>query len=159
MRMITWQDQATRFTNRVAGVAVENGRVLLHRAETDNFWVLPGGRAELMETAADTLRREMREELEINVEVVRLLWLVENFFHYEGMDHHEIGLYFLMQTPETWPFHDHVGPFRGYEGTIPLVFQWFPLVEAAALKVYPNFLPSGLQQLPVGVQHIVHRDE
>lgn len=159
MRMITWQDQATRFTNRVAGVAVENGRVLLHRAETDNFWVLPGGRAELMESATDTLRREMREELEIDVTVVRLLWLAENFFHYEGIDNHEIGLYFLMKPPANWRYLDHATPFYGYEGSTPLIFQWFPLADVKTLPIYPSFLPRGLQQLPASVQHVVHHDE
>lgn len=158
MAMITWQDEATRFTNRVAGIAIRNGRVLLHRAENEQFWVIPGGRAEICESAEDTLRREMREELEIEVEVVRLLWLVENFFHYAGTDHHELGLYFLMQPPAGWQYLDHTAPFYGYEGNVPMIFQWFSLAQAADLTIYPNFLPHALQHLPQTVQHIVHRD-
>ena len=157
MSMITWQDDTTRFTNRVAGVAIHNGRVLLHRAENDPFWVVPGGRAELMESAADTLRREMCEELEIEVEVQRLLWLVENFFHYEEMRHHELGLYFLMQPPANWPYLDTTEPFFGHEGNVPLVFQWLPLAQLAELTLYPRFLCHALQRLPETVQHVVHR--
>jgi hypothetical protein len=36
-----------------------------------------------------------------SVEVLRLLWLVENFFDYEGRSYHEVALYFLDQI-RTW---------------------------------------------------------
>ncbi len=96
MTMITFAHDNIRFTHRIVGVAIEDGRVLLHQAEGDDFWALPGGRAELLEPAEDTLRREIREELDIEVEVVRPLWLVENFFQHQGYRHHELGIYFLM---------------------------------------------------------------
>src|SRR5687767_900258 len=37
-----------------------------------------------MESAGNALRREMREEFNAPVTVGRLLWLVENFFPFEG---------------------------------------------------------------------------
>ena len=37
MTMITFAQEDTRFTYRVVGVAIEEGRVLLHRAERDDF--------------------------------------------------------------------------------------------------------------------------
>ncbi len=48
-RMITFNDNGIRFTNRIVGMAFDRDRVLLHRAESDDFWALPGGRAELLE--------------------------------------------------------------------------------------------------------------
>jgi 8-oxo-dGTP pyrophosphatase MutT (NUDIX family) len=69
-----------RFNYRVAGVAVHDDSVLLHKADGDDFWAFPGGRAELGERAEQTLLREMREEIGVAVEVGRLLWDVENFF-------------------------------------------------------------------------------
>jgi 8-oxo-dGTP pyrophosphatase MutT (NUDIX family) len=66
----------------------------------NHFGRSPGGRAELGEPAAQTLKREMLEELNTKVEVVRLLWLVENLFEYADKEYHEIGLYFLMRFPD-----------------------------------------------------------
>lgn len=157
--MITLTRDHARFSCRVVGVAIEEGRVLLHRALRDDFWALPGGRAELLEPAAATLRREMQEELGIDVEVVRLLWLVENFFEYEGMDIHELGFYFLMQLPPDWPLRTVDGPFAGEEGHLPLEFRWFPVADLPGMVVYPSFLRTGLQALPATIQHVVHRDE
>ncbi len=157
--MLTLTADQARFSCRVAGVAIEEGCVLLHRALRDDFWALPGGRAELLEPAAATLRREMQEELGIDVEVVRLLWLVENFFEYEDMAFHELGLYFLMQVPPDWPQRTSQASFAGEENHLPLEFRWFPLASLSEMVVYPSFLRRGLQDLPTTIQHVVHRDE
>ena len=68
------ENQAVQFNYRVVGIVIHNGRVLAHRGEDEGFWTLPGGHAELLEPAALTLKRELREELGIEVEVDRLVW-------------------------------------------------------------------------------------
>ncbi len=78
--MITIEEEGVKFQYRVAGVTMHYGRVLLHRADDEPFWTLPGGRAEMLETAEQTLKREMREELNADVQVGKLLWVIENFF-------------------------------------------------------------------------------
>jgi ADP-ribose pyrophosphatase YjhB (NUDIX family) len=80
--MIRFEQGNNCFNYRIVGVAVHEHAGLLHQAEGDSFWTCPGGRAELGEAAEQTLQREMREELGVEVEVVRLLWFVENFFEY-----------------------------------------------------------------------------
>jgi ADP-ribose pyrophosphatase YjhB (NUDIX family) len=158
MTMITFTQDRIRFVCRVVGVAIEERRILLHKAEDDDFWALPGGRAELLEPAAATLRREMCEELGIEVEVERLLWLVENFFEYRGLEHHELGLYFLMHVPAGWSRRTATEPFLGDEHGVRLIFQWFPLETLPAMRVYPSFLASGLRDLPPTPRHVVHTD-
>jgi len=44
--MITFERGDVRFNYRVVGIAFDADRVLLHRAERDDFWALPGGRGE-----------------------------------------------------------------------------------------------------------------
>ena len=157
-RMITFTREGVSFTHRVAGVAIDDGRVLLHQFEGEDFWALPGGRGELLEPATETLRREMREELAIDVEVIRLLWVVENFFEYEGVRFHELGLYFLMQAPIGWPQRTSQGAFVGHEGHHVLTFQWFPLDDLDQLRVLPSFLSQALRELPSEARHVVHSD-
>lgn len=122
--MIIFDKGINRFNYRVVGVAVHENSVLLHKAEGDVFWTFPGGRAEFGETAEETLKREMREEIGAEVEVVRLLWFVENFFTYAGKRYHEIALYFLMRLPLTCEYLIRPGPFqyKEEEGT-KLIFQ------------------------------------
>jgi len=158
--MIRFEQENNLFNYRVVGVAAHEGSVLLHQAEGDTFWSLPGGRAEFGETAEQTLKREMREELGLDVEVTRLLWFVENFFIYTDKRYHEIALYFLMRFPTGCKPIAQIGPFRGDEAGVPLIFQWFPTWPdvLSALPLLPAFLQTALQQLPETTAHIVHRD-
>jgi len=145
------------FNYRIAGVAVNGDHVLLHRAEDEQFWMFPGGRAEFGETADETLRREMREELGVEVEVVRLLWFVENFFTYAGKRYHEIALYFLMRLPNDCELLSHPGPFRGEEAGTPLIFQWFSRKPEtlSSLPLLPSFLQTALQDLPESIERVI----
>jgi ADP-ribose pyrophosphatase YjhB (NUDIX family) len=136
-----------------------DGRVLLHRPVRDNFWSMPGGRVEWLESAADALRREMREELGLHASVERLLWVVENFFVDRALSYHELALYFLVSFPPDAPIYHGDGPFYGLEETLPLVFQWFPTGGLEAVPLYPAFLRTALRVLPVGIEHIVHHDK
>lgn len=159
--MIRFDQGNQRFNFRVAGVAIHNNQILLHQAEGDSFWSLPGGRVEFGEVVEKTLQREMREELDIEVEVVRLLWLVENFFVYDEKNYHELSPYFLMRLPESSKYLTETGPYRCTEPGSNLVFQWFDNTEEmlAALPLVPSFLQTELQALPETTQHKVHRDE
>jgi 8-oxo-dGTP pyrophosphatase MutT (NUDIX family) len=155
--MITFDRDNIRFTNRIVGIAYDGDRVLLHRAASDDFWAMPGGRAELLETAAETLRREMREEINEDVEVERLVWIAENFFEYGPRSFHEIGFYFLMHLPADSPLRDQPS-FLGHEGDMPVYFEWHPVAALEDLVLYPTFLRAGLKNLPASTVHIVHRD-
>jgi ADP-ribose pyrophosphatase YjhB (NUDIX family) len=154
-------DQGTRrFNYRVVGVAIHDNAVLLHRADHDPFWTLPGGRAEHGETAEETITREMREELATTVDVVRLVWLVESFFDYEGLSYHEIALYFLIALPPgSAPLT--ADTFDSADASSPTRFRWFGIEpeRLARLPLLPAFLPRGLANLPTSVVHLVQRDD
>jgi ADP-ribose pyrophosphatase YjhB (NUDIX family) len=157
--MIRFDQGNRRLNYRVVGVAIHNDSVLLDRADHEPFWTLPGGRAEHGETAEATIRREMREELDTDVDVIRLLWFVENFFDYEGLQYHEIALYFLLRLPSgSAPLS--VEAFDSSDAGVPLKFRWFPILrqELAGLPLSPAFLPEALTDLPTSVVHIVQRD-
>jgi ADP-ribose pyrophosphatase YjhB (NUDIX family) len=158
--MIRFDQGTRRFNYRVVGVAIHNGLVLLHRAEHEPYWTLPGGRAEHGETAEQTITREMREELETDVQVVRLLWLVENFFDLDGLSYHEIALYFLIRFPESsLPLASMA--FERTEAGVLFKFEWHPVQRGplTQLPLCPAFLPQGLTELPASLVHIVQRDD
>jgi 8-oxo-dGTP pyrophosphatase MutT (NUDIX family) len=157
--MITFDKDGVRFVVRSAGIALRGNHVLLHRSPDEDFWSLPGGRCELNEATNDALRREMQEELGIDVQVERLLWVVENFFEYDGRNCHEIGFYYLMSIADQSPLHDRGDEFLGDEFGLPLIFKWHDMQELDSLAVYPVFLRKGLRSLPHTVAHVVHIDE
>jgi 8-oxo-dGTP pyrophosphatase MutT (NUDIX family) len=153
--MITFDRDNCRFTYRVAGVAIHDGMVLLHRDIYEEFWVLPGGRCEMGEQSSQGLRREIREELGVDVEIRRPLWIVENFFDYGGMACHELGIYHLMEFPAGSPLFDRGVEFSGYEGEHELVYRWHRLDALDRIVIYPEFLREKLASLPEGIEHVV----
>jgi 8-oxo-dGTP pyrophosphatase MutT (NUDIX family) len=157
--MITFDRGNVRFTYRVAGVAIRDGKVLAQKSVEGNYCFLPGGRAELRETAGETLRREMQEELHVDVSVGRLLWVVENFFELGGKAFHELGLYFSMTFPEDSPVNDTNQTFLVKEAHHEYVFQWFALDDLNSVPLYPSLLQAALQSLPDRTEHIVQIDD
>jgi 8-oxo-dGTP pyrophosphatase MutT (NUDIX family) len=157
--MAAYEKEKAHFNYRVAGVVIHEGRVLLDRNTRNTYWVLPGGHPEMMEPMADALRREVMEEIGAEVEVVRLLWILENFFH-KNKDIHELSFYFLMTLPPDSPLMQGDGPFYGEEGAHQLIYQWFPIneVDLVALPLYPSYLAEALMEIPDSPEHIVFHD-
>ena len=153
--MIILDTSSGRFTYRVAGIAVVDDHVLLHRAVQSDYWILPGGRVEMMEQARDTLQREMLEEAGLPVTVGRLIWIVENFFVDGDVRFHEVGLYFEMNTP-TDSLAGQRMSFLGQEGADEIEFRWCPLDELPPFQ--PRFLSAHLARLPTATEHFVHQD-
>lgn len=148
------------FNVRIAGLAFRQGHVLVHRATHELFWTFPGGRAEIGETSAETLRREMQEELGVEAEIGRLLWTVENFFHFEKRDYHELGFYYLMSLPAHFAFRETGIVHRIVDGRNEIEFRWVPATAAAlgALPIQPDFIAARIESLPERHEHLVWRE-
>ena len=153
--MITFRPGEIRFTFRVGGILIHHEHVLCQAASEEDFWFLPGGRAELGETASVTLLREMQEELGVAMKIERLLYVVENFFTDLNDSWHELGLYFLMTAPtdsylyqssETITHADEVGNH--------LRFDWLPIAQLEEFPLYPLFFQKALQEIPECTVHI-----
>jgi ADP-ribose pyrophosphatase YjhB (NUDIX family) len=61
---------------------------------------LPGGFVEFDETAEEALRREMREELNVEIEGLRYLSSAPNDYLYAGMNYKTTDLFFLAEAPD-----------------------------------------------------------
>ncbi|MCL6580416.1 MAG: NUDIX domain-containing protein [Firmicutes bacterium] len=162
--MISFSQGGTLFNYRVAGVAYRDDglggrRVLLHRSAKDDFWCLPGGRCELLEASREAVRREMREEIGVEVEVGRLLWVVEAFFaDPEGKNPcHELCFYYRIELPADF-LRTAGETFGGRDGDLELLFRWFSVRDVPELNLVPPFLRERLPAPPGSVEHIVSRD-
>jgi 8-oxo-dGTP pyrophosphatase MutT (NUDIX family) len=156
--MIFYGDDKRRFLYRAAGVAVIGGRVLVQQFEDETFWCMPGGRVEMGEPAEEALLREMREELDCEVAVERLLWVIDNHFTHRGVVYHELGLYFAITLPDGCSQASGV-PWTGEEldGT-KLYFRWHPVERLGELDLKPVCLVDRLRELPDHPVYVKHRD-
>ena len=169
--MITYEKDGYVFSYRVVGVAIYDNRVLVHRSTVDDFWSLPGGRCEFLENSRDALAREMKEEIGVDVKIIRPLYFVENFFNFKSKDYHEISIFYLMEFPSDSKFIFENDTFYGkergldfknyklYGDELKLIFKWVSINQIKDLRLYPLFLRKSLKNIKPYLEHIINRDD
>lgn len=142
---ITFPTEKGRFNYRVAGLLIHDNRLLVIREEHSPYAYLPGGRVQFGETLESAIRREIKEELGHDSEIIRPLWLAQSFFNEdESQEHfHELCLYFLMEVPEI-----SLEDFSVVENARLNQFEWVAFEKLENLYFYPNFLKKAIWNLP-----------
>lgn len=158
--MVSFQTDHGIFNYRVGGVVIDDGHLLHCRDCGSSVWFLPGGRVEMTESSIESIRRELREELETDCRVLRLLWVIENFFWLKGARFHEIGLYYLVELPTSSPLLDKGAPriFNEPLGN-DMEMRWFPLSALHSIDLRPANLRDRLTDLPDAPVQVVVRDD
>ena len=82
---------------RTGVIFKHNNKVLIEISKIGSNSTIPGGRVKFNEKSEDTAIREIKEELEIDLDKTRLKHkqTMENFFQAEGLHFHEI--YFIYE--------------------------------------------------------------
>ncbi|MDM5155342.1 NUDIX domain-containing protein [Bacillus sp. DX1.1] len=148
---------------RTSGVLIHNEHVLLHKM--DDFWILPGGAVEFngvdFETTMEALKREYKEELDVEINIIKLLWIAENFFEYENKKEQGIEFYYLIEVLTDTSIYEQRS-FEGYEheSNSVLKFRWFKIEEIDSITILPMFLNEYLKKLkemPKEIEHIISK--
>ena len=82
---------------RTGVIFKHNNKVLIEISKVGSNSTIPGGRVKFNEKSEDTAIREIKEELELDLDKTRLKHkrTMENFFQAEGLHFHEI--YFIYE--------------------------------------------------------------
>lgn len=156
--MIRIADGPRRFNLRAVALLRDGDRLLLQRSEGVDFLTIPGGRVEWGEEAAQTLEREMAEELGERVDVGKLLVVAENFFAVGALEYHEIDLCFeAALRPRSRLFGE--GPFPALDEPA-TSFEWARASELddLDLPVEPRFVHDLMdEEPPAAPWHVVLR--
>ena len=154
---ITFRTEVGRFNYRVAGLLIHDQKLLIMKDENSPYYYLPGGRVSMNELSTAAIVREIKEEIEIDVEVDRLLWTVENFFIEEqsGDNFHELGLYYLLRLTDEQVLMKGSEFMMTEGGKHQLTFYWKPLEELKDLYLYPLFIKERILNLPSHPEHLI----
>lgn len=153
---VTFQTDVGRFNYRVAGVLIHENRLLVMTDERSPYYYLPGGRVSMNEESTMAIKREIKEELDVEVEATQLLWIVENFFVEQQSQEqfHEIGMYYLLQLTEEDILKRGQEFIMNEGGYKKLSFLWLPLEKIKHLNIYPLFLKERIMNLPQVPEHL-----
>ncbi len=82
----------------VLGLAVKDNKLLVSEGfdnvKKQTFYRCLGGGIEFLEKSTDALKREFKEEINIDIVIKDLLGISENIFTYEGKNAHELVFYY-----------------------------------------------------------------
>lgn len=91
------------FRPSVYAVIVHDGNILMIRNKSNDKLFFPGGGINVSETLVDALKREVREETGIEVEIEKFLHFSEAFFYYDpGDEAYHMFNFFYVCKPKTF---------------------------------------------------------
>lgn len=129
---------------RVAGILVEEGKVFLvghERPAQGRYWVLPGGHLRPGESLARALRREWKEELNLDVEVGQLIFVSD----FVSANRHVLDLYFDVRPSSP------SRPIKVRPDATLKEGRFFRAEELADIPFRPDILPELVRYIREGV--------
>ena len=102
MKDINFSIDNNRFNFRVAGFITCKGKILLQKSTEQVFYNLPGGRVKFGESTIDGIKRELKEELLIDIDTPPLFYVGENFFKWEDKDVQELVFIYRIELEEKY---------------------------------------------------------
>ncbi len=104
-----------------------------------------------------TLMRELLEETGYEAEIKDLLLIVENFFHLDETDYHELAFIYAI-SPTDPAILDNTWTHRTTDGDVSIELRWFDLNHLEAVNLQPAFLKPLMKDPPKTPQHIIIRE-
>ena len=142
---ITLDVEDYKLNIRAAGVIIHNGKILAHRNINSDHYALVGGRVQIGENSAKTVKREMQEELGKNIEIISYIATIENFFEMKGSKYHEI---LFVHQAEFINDEDKKIEYtlKNKEGKDYLHYEWLDLNKIEEYPLYPKAIQTILKE-------------
>lgn len=137
---------------RSAGVIIHNNKLLVHRNVNSNHYALIGGRVEIGEDSAKTLKREIQEEIGKEINITGYISTIENFFEMKDSKYHEI---MFVYSAEFKNKEDRKIDYtlKNIEGKDYLQYEWLDLNK---INEYP-ILPQAVKEILKENKFPVHK--
>lgn len=141
---------------RAAGIIIHNNKVLTHRNLNSNHYTFIGGRVEIGEDSATTVKREIEEELGKEVEIIEHGGVIENFFEMQGTKYHEM---LFMHRAEFVDEEDQKIEYtlKNREGKDYLQYEWIDIDHLDDYPIKPAIIKERLKQGKFPV-HMINKD-
>lgn len=142
-----------RLNVRAGVVIMHNNKILLHRNDNSNHYAMIGGRIEIGEDSAHTIKREVQEELGKEIEITGYVATVENFFEMKGTKYHEIMFIYKAEfiNDEDKKLEDTL---KNIEGKDYLQYEWIDLDKIDEYPLKPKVLKEVLKESKFPVHKI-----
>ena len=133
------EDKTIKFNYRVALLAIHNNKILLQKNENDEFYSLIGGRVHLLEDSNHALIREVKEEvgIDLNLNDIKLIKVVENFFKYDNTFFHELLFVYKVDSDEL----NKKDNFKTLDKEN-VINKWYSIYDISNMDIRPEFIKN-----------------
>lgn len=145
-----YQSEQGSFGVRVSALMMQDGRIYLAKSPQGDYYLL-GGAILVNEATVDAVKREIFEEVGIEVEVEALAFIVENHFKLDHINYHQIEFHYVV-SPLTEPQKELE------EGGQRLRCEWVALENLEKIDLKPAFLKSAIPNWDGRIKHFVNKD-
>ena len=134
------------------GIAERGDQILVVRVPDDHGALKgcrpPGGGIEFMETAAEALAREFREELGTAIEIIAGPLVLENRYHHHGAPGHEIAFVYRVGLAEAALYrHDRIMITEHNGQSLPAEWVALDRFRSGEIALFPASLIGRLAEL------------
>lgn len=134
-----------KFKFRVSGIVINNGKVLVNKYGKEDY-CLPGGYVEFGEDSKEAMLREMKEETNLEYEIINFCGVIENFFtNLKKQKTHGIDFYYLLKLKDNCSF-DNLDMNRIEQGSYSNIEHHFEWIDIKTIKQY-NLLPTEIKNI------------
>ena len=153
--MISFDVGKGKFNFRVGAIVLDsdNKRFLMNTSDSIDFYVLPGGRVEMGEDTVTSLKREFQEELGVDIDVVCLKSIAENFFEFNGINYHELQYLYVAKLKDK-AIEVNTDKFYGVEHKD--IFEWKSVADIDKINYKPNCFKESIKEVANGDNGIKH---
>lgn len=103
MKDIKMKEENGSFRLRVSGMIIRDNKLLVHETQKFVGFCLPGGHVEIGETTKQAILREMKEELNIDAQIINLFCINENIYIKDEKTVQEINYYYKLKSLSKLP--------------------------------------------------------
>ncbi len=149
-----------KFKFRVSGIIIYDGKVLVNQYGT-NSYCLPGGYVQIGEDSKCAILREMKEETDLEFEIINFCGISENFFtNLRGQKTHGIDFYYYLKLKDNENYEnlDMNKIEKGEYSDIHHHFKWIDISSLEQCNLLPTMIKDIIKKNENGF-HFIIKDE
>lgn len=145
-----------KFKYRVSAVIINNDKLLVNKYDEKRF-CLPGGYAEVGESSLEAIKREVKEEVQLEIKDAKYIGLIENFFtNFRGDKTHGLDFYYIIKISNTEAEKIDMNYVENdKDGIVEHHFSWINISELNLYELVPDTLIKVIQKKEENFHYII----
>jgi ADP-ribose pyrophosphatase YjhB (NUDIX family) len=158
MKDIEIKNDEFNFRFRVGAIIIHDGKILGVENTDNGYFLLPGGHLQLGEVSSDAVVREVNEELNIEIKIVKdVLFAEHTFINRDSKKVHELGSYYLVEPIDSSKLNtnDYIITENDHGTQKKLNFRWFNLEELKNADFRPSYVKEIILNQDYNFKHLI----